>query len=66
MEQEEKTMPPFLSSLLFLALHVLLVLPALFVLLTLNEKRKREKKALREDRTPDLSLTKRVLYRLSY
>ena len=25
-----------------------------------------KKKALREDRTPDLSLTKRVLYRLSY
>ena len=26
----------------------------------------RDEKALREDRTPDLSLTKRVLYRLSY
>ena len=25
-----------------------------------------DEKALREDRTPDLSLTKRVLYRLSY
>ena len=31
--------------------------------LRLQEKKK---KALREDRTPDLSLTKRVLYRLSY
>ena len=26
----------------------------------------RKEKASREDRTPDLSLTKRVLYRLSY
>ena len=30
------------------------------------EMKKEKEKASKEDRTPDLSLTKRVLYRLSY
>ena len=40
-------MPPFLSSLLFLALVALLVLPALFVLLTLHGGKKKKEKSLK-------------------
>ena len=54
----------YICKLLFLVLEWMLIGWRVFG--KERERKRRRKKALREDRTPDLSLTKRVLYRLSY